>query len=683
MAKLQDSEWCRCPDLQTEYTLCRRRFALREPAEMNLAISADCRYNFYLDGKFLGRGPRRGDLEHYYYETYRETLPAGNHVLAVEVLEWRDKFNAPWSEIHWCGAFLAAGRCGDADLSTPGEWRCLADHSRRTLPWREALREKAVYPAVPMEQWSADPSLIRWKEDDFDDAAWHRPEPLCGAAVKALLRKDPPSRWKLIPDELPQMTADPIPELSVFFSDVKGEIRDGGFSAEIPAGKHIVILDLGRYYTHLPVMRGRGGSGSCRIAYGEALYNAEGRRENRGPFAGGRVGGNGYGDRIVFAECEFCFQPFWYRAGRFAELTFDLTSPLRIESLRFCFVHFPLIRKKSFHSPEDPVLEKIFEVGWHTALCCAHEHYEDCPYWEQMQYVGDTRIQALISYEAAGDGRLGRQAIRQFDWSRLGSGLTMSRYPSNFRQIIPEFSLFWVMMIADYVEYFDDPEVITEHWDGIRDVLNVFEKRTLPSGLIGNTGEWGFSDWVDGWPDGCSHRGTQEPETLVNLIYAETCRMASELAKRIGMDSGEYETRRMRVLHAVNANCRTAEGVYQDVPGRDWFSQHTNTWAILSGAAPENEQAALTEKILHDSRFSQCTLYFRFYLLELLRRRNHREGFRFMLKHWEAMLELGFTTFPECPLIQTRSDCHAWSAGPCYQLLKFQTEPFRRCRTEN
>ena len=42
-------------------------------------------------------------------------------------------------------------------------------------------------------------------------------------------------------------------------------------------------------------------------------------------------------------------------------------------------------------------LSKILEVGWRTARLCAHETYMDCPYYEQLQYAGDTRIQALVS----------------------------------------------------------------------------------------------------------------------------------------------------------------------------------------------------------------------------------------------------------------------------------------------
>jgi hypothetical protein len=74
----------------------------------------------------------------------------------------------------------------------------------------------------------------------------------------------------------------------------------------------------------------------------------------------------------------------------------------------------------------------------------------DCPYYEQMQYIGDTRIQALISLYVSGDDRLMRNAIEQFDDSRIPEGLTFSRYPSNIIQLYPGFSLFWVAMVHDY-----------------------------------------------------------------------------------------------------------------------------------------------------------------------------------------------------------------------------------------
>ena len=83
----------------------------------------------------------------------------------------------------------------------------------------------------------------------------------------------------------------------------------------------------------------------------------------------------------------------------------------------------------------------------------AHETYMDCPYWEQLQYIGDTRIQALISYTAFGDDRLARQALDAYDNSRIADGLSQARYPSALNQVIPTFSLYWIGMLHDFWLY--------------------------------------------------------------------------------------------------------------------------------------------------------------------------------------------------------------------------------------
>ena len=90
----------------------------------------------------------------------------------------------------------------------------------------------------------------------------------------------------------------------------------------------------------------------------------------------------------------------------------------------------------------------------------------DTPYYERMRYIGDTRIQALISYVVAGDDRLARQAIQAFNDSRVPDGLTRSRYPSSVTQIIPTFSLLWIGMLHDFWIYRGDEEFVKEQIAG-------------------------------------------------------------------------------------------------------------------------------------------------------------------------------------------------------------------------
>ena len=84
------------------YTLFRKTVSCSANTMYRLAVSADNRFSFYLDGRLLGRGPLRGDLSHYFYDEYEGELSAGEHVFAAEVVVWSE---------HGVGVQLLGGRC--------------------------------------------------------------------------------------------------------------------------------------------------------------------------------------------------------------------------------------------------------------------------------------------------------------------------------------------------------------------------------------------------------------------------------------------------------------------------------------------------------------------------------------------------------------------------------------------
>ena len=65
------------------YTLFRKTVSVSSPAHFHLALSADNRYSFYLDGKLLGRGPLRGDPcrdrtgRAFHHQAHRAADPGG------------------------------------------------------------------------------------------------------------------------------------------------------------------------------------------------------------------------------------------------------------------------------------------------------------------------------------------------------------------------------------------------------------------------------------------------------------------------------------------------------------------------------------------------------------------------------------------------------------------------------
>ena len=194
------------------------------------------------------------------------------------------------------------------------------------------------------------------------------------------------------------------------------------------------------------------------------------------------------------------FRPLWIRTWRYLQL--DITTekdPLTIENFQGVFTAYPFQEKASF-SCSDPSLDALWQVGWRTARLCAGETYFDCPYYEQLQYVGDTRIQALISLYVTGDDRLVRNAIQLFNDSRIPDGLTSSRYPTSVPQVIPTFSLFWISMIHDYWMHVDDPSFVQSFEIGMRGVVDWYKRRIDANGMLGPMEWWNFVDWPDSGP---------------------------------------------------------------------------------------------------------------------------------------------------------------------------------------
>ena len=65
-----------------------------------------------------------------------------------------------------------------------------------------------------------------------------------------------------------------------------------------------------------------------------------------------------------------------------------------------------------------------------------------------------------------------------------------------------------------------------------------------------------------------------------------------------------------------------------------------------------------------------ASVYFRFYLSRVLEKLGEGERYLPELEPWREMLDVGLSTFAEIPDAAVRSDCHAWSAHPNYDLLR-------------
>jgi hypothetical protein len=89
---------------------------------------------------------------------------------------------------------------------------------------------------------------------------------------------------------------------------------------------------------------------------------------------------------------------------------------------------------------------------------------------------------------------------------------------------------------------------------------------------------------------------------------------------------------------------------------------------VLTDALPAGEQTSLIRQTLADTSLIQCATYFQFYLFKAMKKAGLGNQYIEQLQPWRNMLANNLSTFSEWE-VNPRSDCHAWSASPNYDLL--------------
>lgn len=667
----------------------RRAFNAPAGARLCVHVSADTEYRFWCNGTEVAFGPAKGDIEHHFYDTVDLTdlLVDGANVLAAQVSFYGDV----WAEV-WGGAtvsrmtaipgFILSGVLKSADgkdleaLHSDPCWRVLADSAYQQVE-------------NPVAHWLGDTEAFTCKafpwgfnQVGFDDAAWASATPtVAGVTPAHMLYAVSPHRL------MPRMTAmlersGPHRFEQVCRGGTEAQraqlaqvLRQSGSATFEPHTRTTLLIAASAETTGFPHLAFSGGAGAAiKLTYAEALHGADKRKANRNDTNGEM---SGYYDVIRPDGPARTWQPFTWRTFRYVELEVDVQDQaLVLSNLHYIFTAYPFKDLAQYES-SDTTHKAVWDLCWRTARLCAHETYEDCPYYEQLQYGGDTQVQAMISYYVAGDASLARQFLYQYDWSRTSDGLTRSRYPARVPQTIPFWSLHWVMAILDYWQHTGDLDSIRDLFPGVLAVMDYFERRRKQDGLVGKLSGWQCADWCPQWK-GSSEENGVPPGTLegesafVNLMTAVTLDHAVELAAALGREHDHAELfRRSQGLKTAVQEVfyDKTRNIYWDTPAHTIASAYTNVWALQAGMPCD--QAALAERVVSDPTLCQLTSFSNYFAYRALSKVGRYDLAPKLLAPWLKMLEWGLTTCPEIPDYgATRSDCHAWSAGPLVEFCR-------------
>jgi hypothetical protein len=661
-----------------------------KPASFIVHVSGDNRYKLYVNQRLVSLGPARSDLYFWNYETLdiAPYLQAGKNTVAA--LVFNEGKLKPEAQISYATGFILQGNgAAEGIINTNSSWKAAKDDSYQ--PFQSAI--PGYYVAGPNELITMDRHIKNWERADYDDSNWKPARTMMHGLPKA--GSIDARGWMLVPA--------PIPAMEMTYQRLKTTRRAIGVvvPAQFPAQKVSftiaantqaqIVLDqsfLTNAYPTLLFSKGKNAGVSLGYAEGLYVYKGEKMGETWAPTLpkGNRneIDGKiflGRKDSLVSDGSDGQnFTSLAFRTYRYMVLNITTKDEaLTIDDLYGTFTGYPFKNATTFESG-DSAHKQILDIGWRTARLCAFETYMDCPYYEQLQYIGDARIQALVTMFNTNDDKMVRNALDLMDHSRLAEGITLSRYPTDLHQQIPTFSLWWVQMLHDYWQYRPDADFVKQKLNGSRMVLSWFMKYQSADGTLKNVPYWTFTDWVNknnqnnGWPNGMTPKGKNGESAVLDLQLMWTYLVAAEMEEKIGLlDFAKlYRTKAAQLKTAIERNYwDPSRKLYADTEAKDRFSQHANILAILSGQITDQAATDLAKKIQSEPDLAQASIYFKYYLHQALVKAGLGNDYMNWLNIWQQNIKAGLTTWAEISEIDlSRSDCHAWGSSPNIEFFR-------------
>ncbi|MCA9925104.1 MAG: family 78 glycoside hydrolase catalytic domain [Anaerolineales bacterium] len=714
------------------YIYFRRSFTIAAGvAAAQVSVSADGRYQLFVNGRFVGRGPARCNPARQCVDSYdiAPYLQSGSNVIAALVhsygrhTAWYELPTMEHTRAFGCGGFFLQGEVSfenahpinspSLHLDTGKEWRYL-----ESAAWqRDAPNGSLGY----VEIYDARRAPEGWRDVDFDDSEWQKPEILRVAGRNGAADTVPFP--VMVPRAIPPLheeirhahalcllgevrNALAAPEIAALFAQemvmpldhcrVQGaenlRAPDGVTDITTTAERSVsLVLDFGQTVIGRVCFDVEGSAGAAiDFTYGERLAE-DGRVHMHEGIPGFDVRP---GHRLILRDGRQQWEAFEMSGFRYLQVTVrQCERPLQIHTVALNFSTYPVSENGRF-TCSDPLLNHIWQAGANTSRLCMLDGHVDCPSREQRQWMS-AYTDVLISFAANGDAALAAQLLRQVAQSQQADGLTMMVAPGDFAVMnftnIPDFCLHWIMTIGVYVEYSGDTDIVNELYPAVIKAIDWFERHLNEENLLTDVPHWVFVDWAA--------LDKQGQVTALNAHFAAALRTAAKLARWADhpANAQRFEQMAVRTATAVNELLwDETRGVYADSRRNDILSrrisQQSNVAAIAFGVAPPERWPRIFAVILDAERLvltpagdsdpaplvfddeTDVVLAQPFYMHfvhRALRMAGKQQAILDNIRrYWGQMLAAGEQTVWETWQATgvLSSKCHAWAATPTFDL---------------
>ncbi len=586
-------------------------------------------YVLKINGRYVCEGPCKGSEDIRYFDAVTtDAFVKGDNEIKIVVMHIPENsmFTTMYKTL--IPEFIFEAVSENNVITSDDDWKCVKDNSF-------SLRDVRWHSTVPYE----DVDFRKGKENfeveckgAFDFAKGL--ETFCG-----MIRGQ-------------ELTQRPIP---MIFPGEETEFK------VIKSGDDFVELDAGKYMTAKVYFELKENS-DVKIIYAER-YKKE---IDDGVCDDSKGEIEGYFDTVKTKE-NTCYSPFSFRSFRFIRVEAENVNDvlLSVKARRW---QYPLSFDGKFVCSDDS-FNQMYAVSENTLLCCTHDTFYDCPYYEQRQYEMDSAVEAMVWMRMTKDTKIIKKCLFEFGASQQPSGLLLSIYPSSVKQIITGYSFYWIFMLYDYAEYTKDYETANKLIGNIDKIFTYFKMNSSPKGLITKGVYWDFVDWVPQWDNGEPVTKAGNTLTVYSMYFAYALLCASKLCEKTGRKAlaEEYKEEYIKVKQAIKKYCYDEKkGMYSDSADESKFSTHTIIWAILAEIETGEDALKLIEH-LKDDDIAKSSFAMNFYLFRALEKCGLTDKIFENLTGWHEMLKMHCTTWRERPNADVRSECHGWSSAPLYE----------------
>lgn len=637
----------------------------KKPERFLIRISADSRYKLYINDKFIEYGPSKGNDKIWYYDEFdiADYLMAGKNLIYIRVLHY--------STLHGKGNYSVFR------TETPGVYFDIIPELENEYVLKKWECRKVSECEIYAENPYFSPLWIYEKTHVPETGkVWETPVFYAENEISTILKSSHLKRRTIPYMKRKKKSFQAIKSFCVkawekaeILLDA-GELMTAFYSLKIAGGKNAeiellqsecfageIVVKEGDPYGSLPKK-------SDRTDSSQKLYGYTDKYEVCG------------GGTETVPEI---YEPFWMRTFRYVRVRIRTKEePLMICGFDYEETGYPL-QIKSHIKTSDSRMEQIWDISERSLRRCMQETYVDCPFYEQLQYTMDARSQILYTYAVAADPRLAIKCMDDFANAVRSDGMLNCCYPNYETNVIPGFGIYYIGIVYDYMMYFGDKVQLEKYLDTVRGILDFFEKNRMKNGLVGKVGDvnkpgnyWSFVDWTKEWDatngvPPCTRHGAL---TMESLLYILGLTYASEIEEYLGHAERKklYERRRCQMQEAVRKHCIGANGLIQDGPHVEEYSQHCQVFGILGEVLEKEEgKKAVMETLRVPEKYAQCSIAMSYYLFRALEKCEIYNETERLWDMWDDMVRNNLTTCVEDTLMQ-RSDCHAWGALALYEL---------------